>query len=70
MDDIHQADGVDVEDGSGVGIVAHFRWVAGDADEVVDAGGGGSEQVRLNAEHIAVAAGVVKDRFDADLAAA
>ena len=64
-DDVDQADGVDVEDGSCVRIVAQLGRIAGEAEDVVQADGRGAEQVRLNAEDIAIAAGVVENGFDA-----
>ena len=67
VDDVDQSDGIHVEDRGGVGIVAHLRRIAGDADQVADADGAGAQQVRLNAQHVAVAAGVVQDGLDADL---
>ena len=70
VDDVHQPDGVHVEHRGRVGIVAHLRRIAGDADQVANADRGRAQQVRLDAQHVAVAAGVVQDRLDADLAAA
>ena len=67
VDDVHQADGVHVEHRGGVGIVAHLRRIAGDADQVANSQRARAQQVRLNAQHVAVAAGVVQDRLDADL---
>ena len=63
--DVDQADGVDVEDRGGVRIVAQLGRVAGEAEDVAQADGRGAEQVGLDAEHIAVAAGVVQDGLDA-----
>ena len=67
VNDVDQADGIHVEDRGGIGIVAHLRRIAGDADQVADADGAGAQQVRLNAQHIAIAAGVMQDGLDADL---
>ena len=64
-DDIDEADGVDVEDGGGVRVVAELGRIAGEAEDVVQADGRRAEQVGLDAEHVAVAAGVVQDRVDA-----
>ena len=69
VDDVHQSDSVHVEDSRGVGIVAQLGRIAGDADEVVDAHGAGAQQVRLDAEDVAVAAGVVQHGLNADIAA-
>ncbi len=64
--DVDQADRVHVEHRRRVGIVAHLRRIAGDADQIVNAQRRRAQQVRLHAQHIAVAAGVVQDGFDAD----
>ena len=63
--DVDQADGVHVEDRGGVGIVAQLGRIAGEAEDVAQADGRGAQQVRLDAEHVAVAAGVVQHRLDA-----
>jgi hypothetical protein len=65
MNDVHQADRVHVKHRGGVGIAAHFRRIAGDADQVANARSRCSQQIRLNAQHVAVAAGVVQDGFNA-----
>ena len=62
---VDQADGVYVEDCGGVGVVAQLGRVAGEAEDVVQADGRGTEQIRLDGEKIAVAAGVMKNRLDA-----
>ena len=67
VDDVRQPDGIDVENGRGIGIGAHARRIAGDADQVADAGGVRAQQLRLNAQDVAVAAAEVKHRFDAGL---
>ena len=56
VDDVHQADGVHVEDRGGVGIEAHARRIAGDADQVAHARGVGAQQLGLDAQDVAVAA--------------
>ena len=65
--DVHEPNGVDVEDRRGVGIVAHLGRVAGEAKDIFQADGGCAQQVALDAEYVAIAAGVVQDRLDADL---
>ena len=67
VNDIHQTDGIHVEDGGRVGIVAHLRRVAGNANQVADTHGGGAQEIGLNAEDIPVAAGVVQDGFYAHI---
>ena len=63
--DVDQADGIDVKDSGGVRIVAQLGRVAGEAEDVVQADGRGAQQVRLDAENVAVAAGVMENRLDA-----
>ncbi len=63
--DVHQADRVDVEDCRRIGIVAQLRRIAGQAENVLEPDRRGAQQVRLNAEHIPIAARVVQDRLDA-----
>ena len=46
VDDVDQADGVHVEHRGRVGIGAHARRIAGDADQVADADGVRAEQLR------------------------
>src|ERR1035437_895097 len=62
---VDQADGIHIENGRRIRIVAKFGRVAGKAEDVVQAYRRGSQQVRLNAEDIAIAAGVMEDRVDA-----
>ena len=64
-DNVDQADGVDVEDRGGVGIVAQLGRVAGEAEDVAQADGRGAQQVGLDGEQVAVAAGVVQNRLNA-----
>ena len=63
--DVDQADRIHVEHGRGFGIGAHARRIAGDADQVANAGGVRAEQFRLDAEDVAVAAAEVVHRLDA-----
>ena len=63
---VGEADGVDVEDGGGIGVGPHLRRVAGDDQEVAQAGRGGAEQVGEHAEEVAVPAGVMDDRLQPD----
>ena len=64
-DDVDEADGVDVEDRRGVGVVAELGRVAGEAEDIAQADRRCAKQVGLDAENVAVAAGVVQDRLDA-----
>ena len=50
-----------------VRVVADLRRIAGDEQHVAHAHRVRAEQIRLHAEQVPVAAGVVKDRFDAGL---
>ncbi len=63
--DVDQTDGVHVKDCGGVRIVAQLGRVAGEAEDVVQADGRSPQQVRLDAENVAVAAGVMQNRLDA-----
>ena len=63
--DVDQADRVDVEDRGGIGVVAQLGRVAGEAQDVMQPDRRSSQQVRLDAEDVAVAAGVVQNGFDA-----
>src|ERR1035441_7162838 len=65
VDDVDEADGVDVEDRRGVGVKAHARRIAGDADEVAHPRGVRAQQLRLDAQNVAVAAAEVAHRLDA-----
>ncbi len=67
VDDIDEPDGVHIEDRGGVGIVAQLGRVAGEAQDIFQPDGRCAEQIGLNAEHVAVAAGVVQDRLDTGL---
>ena len=67
VDDVDQADGVHVEDRRGIRVGSHARRVAGDTDQVADAGRMGAQQLRLDAQDVAVAAAEVVDGFDAGL---
>src|SRR5690242_4932479 len=61
----HELDAVQVEHGLGVRVVAEPRVVAGHQDHVEDAEGGGGQQVGLERDPVAVAAGDLHDRLDA-----
>ena len=65
MINIHQADGINIEHRRGIGIVAHFRWIAGDADKVPDSHRRRSQQIALDAQYVSVTARVVQDRLHA-----
>src|SRR3954469_438802 len=43
--DVHQSDRVHIEDGGGVRIIPQLRRISGHAKNVLDANGGGSQQV-------------------------
>ena len=62
------ADRVGVEHAGGVRVVAQFRRVARDKQEVADAAGGAGQQVGLHADQVAVAATEVQHRLDVGLA--
>ncbi len=64
VDDINQADGIHIKDRRRVRIVAHLWRIAGNTDQILDPHCSRSQQVTLDAQHIAVAAGVVQNRFD------
>ena len=67
MNNIDQADGIDIKDSGGIGIAAHLRRIAGDANQITNADRRRAQQVRLNAEYVAIAAGVVQNGFDPGL---
>ena len=58
---MQQGHGVQVENGLGTGMVAHLGVVAGQAQDVLDAQGGGAQQVGLQGQTVAVAAGGLVD---------
>ena len=64
---VRQANRVDLEDRRRVGVVADPRRIAGYDQQVAHLHRVRAEQVRLHADHVAVTAGVVKNRFDAGL---
>src|SRR6185369_13664794 len=68
VDHVHQTHGIDVENSRRIGIVPHLGRITRDDDQVPDADRERSEQVRLHAEEIAVAARVMNDRLDPYLA--
>ena len=59
-DDIDQSDCVYIKDCRRIRIVAQFRRISGKAKNVLQANRRGPEQVGLDAQHIAVAAGIVQ----------
>ena len=65
--DVGQADRIDVEHRGGVGIVADAPGIARDQQQVAQAHRVRAEQIGLNAEQVAIAAGVVQQRLDARL---
>src|SRR5260370_1694982 len=64
---VDQPDGVDIEHGGRIGIVAHLWGITGDANQVVNAHGIADQQLRLHAEHVAVAAREMQRRLDFSL---
>ncbi len=64
-DDVDQADGIHVENRRGIRVRAHARRIAGDADQVADAGGVRAQQFGLDAQNVAVAAAEVEHGLDA-----
>ncbi len=67
VDDIHQADRIHVEHRRGIQIGAHAGRVAGNTDQVADAYGVAAEQLRLDAQNIAVPAAEVVHGLDSRL---
>ena len=65
--EVREPDGVDVEHGGRARIWTHLRRVAGDDEQVPNAHRCRAEQVAEHAQEVAVATGIVRDRFDADL---
>ena len=63
-EDPHQTYRVHIEDRGGVRVVPEFRRVAGDRQQVADAERMASQQVRLDADQVPVAALVMEDRLD------
>ena len=55
---------IDVEHRLGVGLVAGFRIVAGEEEEVADAERGGAHHLALQRDAVLVAAGDLQDRLD------
>src|SRR5690606_17653408 len=62
-----QADGVDVVDRGGVGVVADVRRVAGNCEDGPDSHRVSAEELRLQSHHVPVATREVGDALDADL---
>ena len=56
---------IDVEHRLGIGLVAGFRVVAGEHQDVADAERGGAHQFALQRDAVLVAAGDLQDRLDA-----
>src|SRR5205823_13169691 len=67
MDNIDQANSIDIEHGGGVGIAAHFWRIAGDTDQVLNSDRSRAKQIRLYAKNVAVTAGVMEDGLDSGL---
>ncbi len=68
VDHVGQADGVDVKNGGRVRIRPHFWRIAGDQKQIVQPQRSGSEQIGHHPEQIPVAAAVMQNGLDADLA--
>ena len=58
---------IEIEHGLGVGLVAGAGIVAAQRQQIVHAGGGGAEQIALQGDAVAVAAGELQHRLDAGL---
>ena len=65
---VDEANGIHVKHSSRVRIIAHFRRIAGDANQIPDTDCGRSQQVTLDAQHIPVAARIMQNRVDAYVA--
>ena len=61
LHDIDQADGIHVKHRRRIGIVAHLGRIAGDAQNIAQADRRGAQQIRLDGENVAVAAGVMQN---------
>src|SRR5579862_9692718 len=61
---IREPDSIDVEYGGRVGISAHARRIAGDADQILDADRIRAQEFALNAQNISIAATEMEDSFD------
>lgn len=64
LDEVDQANRVDVEDGRSVRIGPHFWGITGHGKDVAQADGVRSHQVHLHAEEVSVAAAIVNDRLE------
>jgi len=64
-DDVGQANGVDVEHQRRVRVVTALAGIAGEQDQVADADRVRAQQIRLNSEQVAVAAGILQRRLEA-----
>jgi hypothetical protein len=58
---------VDIEYRLGIGLVAGFRIVAGQDEDIVDAERGSAHQFALQRDAVFVAASDLQDRLDADV---
>src|SRR6185437_16601274 len=67
VDNIDQANSIHVKYSGGVRIIAHLGRITGDADEIVHSHGVATKQLRLHAEHIAIAASEVQGGFNPGL---
>ena len=65
--DVGQPDRVDVEDGGRVRIIADAPGIAGDQQQIAQTHRVRAQQVGLDAEQVAIAAGIVQDGLDARL---
>src|SRR5216683_4020953 len=64
VNDVHQADRVDIEYRRCVWIVAQLRRVSGEAENVLQPNRRRAQQITLNTQHIPVPAGVMQNRLD------
>ena len=67
MNNVDQADRVHIEDRGGVRIAAHLWRIAGNTNQVSDSDCRCAQQIGLNAQHIAVPAGVMQDGFNSGM---
>ena len=67
MDQMHQADGIDIKYGRCLRIVPDHGRIPRDGQDIAYAHGSGPQQVRLHAQQVPVPAGIMQHRFDAYL---
>ena len=65
--DVHQSNGIDIENCRGIRVIAQLGRIASEAENILQADRRSPQQVRLDAQQVAVATGIVQQRFDAGL---